>query len=472
LILLGVLQENLITLLAFDDVNALIIRNAIELSHYGGPYRVISERCYDYIDKYRKAPQGHLPDILDDKLRSANKREASLYEDVLVALHEANETVNVAYVMAQLETFTRRQSLRSIAIDLTKALQRDTDQSLEEADNLIHAARTQSMKLFDPGLRLSDVDRVLDFLDIHTEAFPTGIAELDKRGFGPTRKELWLFIANTKGGKTWALMHLCKVAAMHRLRVCHITLELSEARAAQRYVQSFFAVSKRRENFMATRFEKDNLGRITGIDNCPIHASMSLADGNIRAKLIKRMTKSRRAMDNIVVKEFPTGALTVHQLKAYLDNLEATERFAPDLLIIDYPDLMRLDRDNYRMSLDELYKDIRGIAVERNIAVAVVSQSHRAAAKAKLVGAENVAEAYSKIAHADTVISMSQTTAERRYGLARLHVAAGRNDADRITIVISQSYATGQFLVESQLMKGNYWDILGSKGGDDETVDS
>jgi replicative DNA helicase len=455
----SVLQENILTLLAFNDQHCIIIRNTIDIALYGGPYKTIAARCYDYVDKYRKAPQGHLPDILDDKLRSANKREAALYEDVLVALHEASEQVNVAYVMAQLETFVKRQSLRSIAIDLTKALQRDTDESLEQADTLIHQARVDGLKLFDPGLRLSDA-RVLDFLDIQNEAFPTGIPALDKRGFGPTRKELWLFIANTKGGKTWALMHLAKVAAMHRLRVCHITLELSEDRAAQRYVQSFFAVSKRKENFKATRFEHDTLGRIIGLEQCPINASMSLADANVRGKLLKRLTKGRRMMQNIMVKEFPTGALTVHQLKAYLDNLEAVERFTPDLLIVDYPDLMKLDKDNLRMSLDELYKDIRGIAVERNIAVAVVSQSHRAAAKAKLVGAENVAEAYSKIAHADTVITMSQTKHEAQYGLARLHVAAGRNDADKITVVISQSYGTGQFMVDSTLMKGNYFGLL------------
>ncbi len=132
----------------------------------------------------------------------------------------------------------------------------------------------------------------------------------------------------------------------------------------------------------------------------------------------------------------------------------------PDLLLVDYPDLMKLDKANYRLSLDETYKDVRGIAVERNIAVAVVSQSHRAAAKVKLVGAENVAEAYSKIAHADTVLTLSQTKGEEQLHLARLHVAAGRNDQDNLTLVISQNLGTGNFVVDSTIMRGNYFGLL------------
>jgi hypothetical protein len=45
-------------------------------------------------------------------------------------------------------------------------------------------------------------------------------------------------------------------------------------------------------------------------------------------------------------------------------------------------------------------------------------------------------------------------------GLARLHVAAGRNDADKITIVISQNYGTGAFVVDSTMMRGNYWQLV------------
>jgi replicative DNA helicase len=147
-------------------------------------------------------------------------------------------------------------------------------------------------------------------------------------------------------------------------------------------------------------------------------------------------------------------------LRSYLDNLEQTEKFVPDLLIVDYPDLMKIDKDNFRLALDEIFKELRGIAVSRNIALAAVSQSHRSAAKAKQVGMDNVAEAYSKIAHSDIVLTYTQTIQEQKLGLARLFVAKGRNDGDKFVVYISQAYTTGQFVIDSAVAKGTYWQNL------------
>lgn len=460
--LLGHLQEGIITLLAFDEKHAPIIRGIVGPELYGGPFRLISARIYAHIDRFKKPPGDHLTDILIDKLDdNDNKREASLYADIVEAIFAAKDTINAEYVMAQLETFIKRQSLRGIAVDLHKALQRDTDQSLEEAERLLASASKVNLSVFDPGIRLSDKSRALEFLDTQESALPTGIPELDKRGFGPTRKEMFLYVADTKTGKTWFLIHLAKMAIMHRAKVCHISLEMSATRSAQRYYQSLFGISKRKEPLRITKFQKDQLGRITGFDDLKVMPKLSMDDPKFRAKLERRIDKwSTRLLDRIIIKEFPTGSLTVRQLEAYLDNLEASEQFVPDLLIIDYPDLMRLDKDNYRLALDEVFKDIRGILVKRNIAGAVVSQSHRAASKAKLVRADNVAESYSKIQHADAVLTFSQTAHERKLGLARLHVAAGRNDESHITIVISQQYALGGYVMDSVLLRGNYFNLI------------
>lgn len=465
--LLGALQENLLTLLTFDKVRAPIIRGAIDPALYGGIYRTISARIYDYIDKYKKPPGDHLPDILVDKIET-DSREASLYIDAVESIHASHKGINAEYIMSQLEVFIKRQSMRTVAIDLAKALQRDTEESLEEAERLISTATRASLTLFDPGTRLSDSQRALKFLDIAETAFPTGIPELDKRGFGPTRKEMSLFIGDTSAGKTWWLIQLAKMALMHRTKVCHITLEMSEDRSAQRYIQTLFAVSKRKEIFNTTKFELDNLGRISGFEERRVKPRLSLDDPSIRRKLEAKIKKwSPRLLDNIIIKQFPGGSLTVNNLTAYLDNLEATERFVPDLLIVDYPDLMKISTDNYRLSLDQIYKDLRGLMVTRNIAGAIVSQSNRLGAKAKQVGKDNVAEAYSKIAHVDTAITYTQTPQEHKLGLARLHVAKGRNDQDKLTIVISQQYGIGNFVVDSAIMRGNYFGNLPSGGDTD-----
>lgn len=470
---LSAIQENLVTLLAYSDKHCITIRNLVEPEWWGGPYALIARRIYEFIDRYKRAPKDHIADLMADKLDAkANKLEANLYTDILMGIADQHATINEEYVMGQLENFIKRQSLRTIAIDLSKALQKDTDQSLEEAEKLISQSQRQVSSVFDAGLRLSNKDRVLDFLDQQTHCFPTGIPEFDKRGFGPTRKELWLYIAAAKRGKTWMLIQLAKMAMIHRLRVCHISLEMSEERSAQRYMQALFAMAKRKEKKIVTKFERDQLGRMVGFDEKEMTPKLSMDDPNIRDKLSRRIDKfGPRMLNNIIVKQFPTGSLTVRQLEAYIDGLESNERFVPDLLIIDYPDLMKIDKANYRLSIDEIYKELRGMGVTRNMAVAVVSQSHRAAANAKHVGSDNVAEAYSKVAHADCIITYNQTPSEQKMGLARLFVAGGRNDEDQVTLVISQNYAMGIFAVDSILMAGsNYWSNIPQIGRDGEDV--
>jgi replicative DNA helicase len=466
---LSALQENFIVLLSYSDQHSVTIRNLIEPEFWGGPYREIARRIYEYIDRYKKAPKDHIADLMADKFDGKNKSESSLYEDILFSIRDQQASINPEYVMGQLATFVKRQSLRAVAIDLAKALQKDTDESLEEAERLIKSQTAQAMTVFDPGLRLSNKERVLDFLDQQTHCFPTGIPELDKRGFGPTRKELWLYIAAAKRGKSWCLIQLAKMAMIHRLRVCHITLEMSEDRSAQRYMQALFAMSKRNEKKIITKFERDQLNRFIDFDEIELTPKLSMQDPHIRKKLEKKIDQfGQRLLANVVVKQFPTGTLTIHQLRAYLDGLEGNERFIPDLLIVDYPDLMRVDKDNYRLAIDEVYKQLRGIAVERNLALAVVSQGNRLSEKAKNVGSGHVAEAWSKIAHADCVITYNQTDGEQAMNLARLYVSGGRNDEDKITIVISQNYAFGTFVVDSILMVGaEYWAKL-PKGDRDE----
>lgn len=469
------LQENLLTLLVFDKERCKLIRGTVEPQLFGGFYKEMVARIYDYIDKFKEPPGEHIADLLEDKLESKNKRDRSTYKDILTSLYDLKDSINSEYVITQLEAFIKRQSLRAVAVDLAKALQKDTEESLEQADALIRSANQQSIRVFDPGLRLSDIPRVLRFLDGNVDAFPTGIPEFDRNGFGPTRKEMFLYVADTKTGKTWSMIHLAKVALMNNLKTLHISLEMSEEKIAQRYVQTLFAISKRKETFTVKKFSKDKRGNID-IEEKEITPKLSLDDTKIRSKLKRKLKRwQNRVLDNIIVKQFPTGKLTVGQLEAYMDNLEQTEGFVPDLLIVDYPDLMNLQAGNtgqFRHALGDVYKNLRGVAVARNIALACPTQSNRKGSEQKSVGKTNVSEAYSKIADADVVVTYSQTEMEKLLGLARLSVVAGRNDADNITVVLSQNYSMGQYAVDTMLMDKKYWDLIDAEDVDrDDSYD-
>lgn len=250
-----------------------------------------------------------------------------------------------------------------------------------------------------------------------------------------------------------------KHCMIQRKKVLHVTLEMSEARTAQRYVQALFSISKREANVRTTRFVTDNLGRLIDFEEDQLNRP-TLMDPGIRDFISKKLESQRKRRAPLIIKQFPTGALTVTMLKAYLDGLERFQKFVPDVVIIDYPDLMKLDSDNLRISTGQIYKDLRGIAVERNLAMVVASQGNREAATAKMVTDSMIAEDYSKIATSDNVLTYTQTEEEKKLGLARLYVANGRNDEDKFVVLVSQSYAIGQFCLSSTYMHSDYWDRL------------
>ena len=148
-----------------------------------------------------------------------------------------------------------------------------------------------------------------------------------------------------------------------------------------------------------------------------------------------------------------------------LDRLARESRFVPDLVVVDYGDLMKVDASNYRLSVGDAFLQLRRIAVDRDLAVVTASQSNRESTRATLVTESDVAEDFSKIATADWSLTYSQTAAERVLGLARIFVAAGRDAQDKQTAVIAQSYARGQFCLDAARLPDKWTTMLADAGG-------
>lgn len=454
------LQENLVALVCFDEETAPLIRGSVDLDLFEGYFYDIAERAYDFLDRHKTAAGDHLPDLFDDILESKDKSRARALRSLILDLRGTYDGLNKEYTLTRLDTFIRQQKLKQGIVEAASLLQNSDDpESVAEAEQIITASMKSRLDLFEPGIRITD-RRALDFLETKGCDFTLGIDELDRANLGPSRKELHLFVAPPKKGKTWWLVHIGKHGLLQKAKVCHVTLEMSEERMAQRYVQAFFAAAKKKGSYKRQGFELDELGRVVALDEVVTKPKLTFDQKKVRTTLVERFKKWGTRLDGLVIKQFPTGSLTVNQLGAYLDSLEASEQFTPDILIVDYADLMKVDSGNYRISLGQIYKDLRGLAVERNMALVTASQTNREGMSQSQITGANIAEDFSKIATADIVLTYNQTQFERALGLARIHVAHSRNDADQFTVLISQSYPTGQFSLESAPMLSTYNEII------------
>src|SRR5690606_25404519 len=116
-----------------------------------------------------------------------------------------------------------------------------------------------------------------------------GIPDLDRRNIGPVLGQLLVFIAVKGGGKSWFLVHCGKRGLLHGAKVLHVTLEMPEDQVAERYMQSLFSVTKRREKYDRTAFELDDLDRLRGFEFRTINPDMAMTDDDIRSKLAARI---------------------------------------------------------------------------------------------------------------------------------------------------------------------------------------
>lgn len=446
------LQENLLVLLVFSTKAAPLIRNSVPLPLYSSQlYREVVSRVYDYLDQYKKPPGDHLPDLFDDELKGD---KASHYGELFEALYSQKTKIHEDYILGQLEAFVRQQSLKSSIISASEALQ---EGDLDRAEEQLHVGLKTRLSLFTPGTTLADGIRLAYAHLVRRDVVSTGIKELDKWNLGPARGELHLFIALPKAGKTWWLVNMAKRCLLSRLRVVYVTLEINEAQIAQRMIQSLFSVLRNKAKVSVTRLKSDDLGRLLRFEQETLTGRMSLDDVTSRPAVEKKLGRLH-GKDNLIIKAFPTKALTVSALRAYLDMLERSSGFVPDMVVVDYPDLMKVESKNYRIDLGILYGELRGVAVERNVGMICASQSNRSGASAKMITDIHAAEDFSKIATADTVLTYTQTMSERELGLARIFVSNSRaGDKDRFVVLISQAYSVGQFVLSSTPMVDSYW---------------
>lgn len=463
----GALQENLLSLICFSPSAASLIRNSVEPGLFSSPlFRETVSRAYDFLDQHKEPPGEHLPDLLEDILVRKDS-EAELAERLVNSVISLKGKVNESYVLSQLEAFVRRQRITSSLIKASSLVQ---EGNIDGAALELEEGLRSRLQLFAPGTTLSQGWRKALSREVRIDVIPTGIKPLDDWELGPARGELHLFLGPPKRAKTWWLVNLGKRALLARLRVCYISLELSELQIIQRFVQSLFSIGQRHAEIEVSRLKSDELGRFVSFERDKFFRK-AFGDKKLPAEL-ERLIDQFHMRDNLLVKNFPTRSLTMQGLRAYLDALERAHHFIPDVLIVDYPDLMHVDSKYLRVELGALFQDVRGLAVERNIIMPTVSQANRAGAEAKLMTDTHASEDWSKIFTADTVLTYSQTMAEKELGLARIFVSNTRvSERDRFVVLISQAYQIGQFCLDATLMTDNYWKRLTEATGKEGEAD-
>jgi len=443
------LQEDLLILLCFSAEHARVVRSLSELSHFDAIYRRVAEVAFNHIDRYNEPPGDALPTLTEHLLQDTHV--GSAVRSLLVDLFAHREDVNAKFAVDRLRAFVRRQTMRIGLLDASELLRGDQidDAKLDEAEAILLAALRKRSQVFEPGTQAGNPDEFLRFLfdDESLQTFPTGIAELDNRKAGPVRGGLHLSVAAAKFGKTFFLVQLGKMAILNRFKVVHISLEMSEQRIAQRYAQAFFGASVRNESIETTQLETDEMNRFVAFHTNHAVPTMSFEDENIHQQLKERVKQFPR-LNRLMIKEFPTGSLSIRDLEAYLDLLGDSINFTPDIVLLDYADLMRFEGRDFRLALGSLYKELRRIAGERNLAMVTATQVNKESTRKGVIDRGSSAGSVNKERVCDTMLYLTASEEEQEVGLARIGIRLLRNDRSRLEVYISPRFESGHFALD------------------------
>jgi len=251
------------------------------------------------------------------------------------------------------------------------------------------------------------------------DTIPTGWDALDSLiGGGLAGGELGVVIAPSGVGKSWALATIGANALKQGKKVVHYTLELNE-------------------NYVGLRYDTI----YTGIEPGKIPEN---------PELIKDLVETIKG--EIIIKYYPARTITAHTIQAHVQQM-ASLGFKPDLIIVDYADLMSANArtDARYQELGAVYEELRGLAGELQVPIWTASQTQRSALQDEVIQADKIAESYSKIMTADLVISISRKLEDKVHKTGRAHIIKNRfgGDGQTFPMIIDASVGKIEIYDES-----------------------
>ena len=435
-------QEKIIAVLLRDSACYTLYKETIKPKYFELDIHIdLTRIIFEYYETYKNSPtmEALLEEIRQLCKGSKIKREKlSEYVSTIERIVSVN-LEDAEYVKDKIVLFGQKQALTEAILKSAEDIEKGND--FERVKTRIDDAVRVGTEVHDMGTSYFNTieERISAYNKPQTIKISTGIDLLDKvMAGGLSRGELGIVIAPPGSGKTLSLVNFGASAIIAGMNVLHLTFEMSEERVTQRYDVRF--IDKTFD------YIKENQSKVS--------------------ESLKRLSKMNRG--ELVVKEYPTRTCTVNTIRSLLTKLRTASDFTPDLLILDYPDIMKPTRDygEKRHELELLYEEIRAMAQEFNLAVWGASQTNRAALAKKVVTIADLAESFGKAAVADFMIALSQTKEEKRNNEVRYYVAKNRNGTSDETIHCDIFY--DKMKVQSNIERQNEFNLRGDSDDDED----
>lgn len=408
-------QTKVLSLLLTNKEFLLNIHDVLSEEYFENPAtKWCVEEIMSYFVKFHAPPTLEVLKIELQKLENEVLKIA-IKEQLKEACHVPES--DLQYVQEEFSNFCKNQQLKKAllsSVDLLKA--GDYDSIRVIVDNALRAGQDKNVgheyhKDIESRFREDQRVPIATPWNQFNELLQGGLGNGD---FG-------LVFGNPGGGKSWCLVALGGHAVELGYNVIHYTLELGEDYVGRRY-DAFFTQTPVQEITKHKDKVEQTINQLPG---------------------------------QLIIKEYPTGRASISTIETHIKKC-IDLGFKPDLIIIDYVDLLSTRRKNAdrKVEIDDIYISTKGLARELNIPIWSVSQVNRTGAKEDIVEGTSAAGSYDKIMITDVCISLSRKKEDKVGGTGRFHIMKNRYGMDGITYNASIDTSTGKFDVLNEYVKG------------------
>lgn len=470
--------------------------------------RLIADWCMDYYRKYNQAPDSNIESIYISALKksSISKSQAEYIEELLNSLSDEygrDTQFNAAYLYDQTVAYLKARELVRHNEEVQALIE---EGRVEEAERLQLSYTPTIIEDNEIGLDLSSpealerVERAFSETKQNVLTYPGALGQMWNEHL--VRGGFVSFLAPEKRGKTFWLLELSLRAIRQRANVAffeagdmtesqmlkRICIYVARRSDRERYCQERFSpIGDCVHNQLNTCKRKDrncdhgifdgvnpeefarNFGEFINLDvlsekfeEFPDYEpcdskSCEKRWGSVWLRKMKKTSpltadeakKSLQAFFKRYRRRFklataPAGTLTVTQIRKHLNDWERYDGFVPDVIAIDYADLLSASDgkvNEFRHQQDHIWKSLRALSQERHALVLTATQADADSYRKGTLSLSNFSEDKRKYAHVTAQYGLNQDPhgREKKLGIMRINeivVREGEFSADNEVTVL------------------------------------
>lgn len=356
-----------------------------------------------YVNTYKQAPSSEALKISLDARKDLNEEGFKKVIQIVDSL-TIDENTNLEWLVDQTEKFCQDKDLYN---SIRRAILILDGQDKEFDKGSIPKLLSDSLGIsFDTNIGhdfLEEFEARYDYYHRKDERLDFDIELLNKvtKG-GLPRKSMTVLLATTGGGKSLVKCHMAAQQLLFGRNVLYITMELAEEEVARRIDANIMDIT------------------LDEVKDMPLH---------VMEKKISRFKS--KTPGKLIIKEYPTGSAHAGHFRHLLNELRLKKNFVPDVIMVDYLNICASSRvkgvaaaNSYTL-VKSIAEEIRGLAMEFNVAVVTSSQFNRSGYDNSDVDLTNTSESMGITHTADAIFAL--ITSEELESLGQLMIKQLKN---------------------------------------------